>query len=249
MKKSVETLLETYQVRKTKKQKQAFARWLTEHLSAQGYTVRKDAYSKAGCNLIVGDADAADLLLTAHYDTQPNCFLPLLMGFSNWLSFAVCQCLPMLPLALGVLLCKPLLNALSAGHLFSPLASVLCIAYCAQFMFGVANKHTANDNTSGVAVLLSILEELPAEDRCKVCVVFFDQEESGLIGSQKFYKKRKAAMQHKPIINFDCVGDGETLTFVMKKRFRNSSCAGLLLKAAEAAVQNSGKAVRFADAL
>ena len=249
MKQSTAALLETYQVRKSKAQKQAFIHWVTEHLAAYGYTVREEAYSKSGSNLIVGDAASAEILLTAHYDTQPNCFFPMYMGFSNWVSFTISQCLPMLPLALIALLVKLLLDALSAGHLFSPLASMLCIVYCAQFMFGFANRHTANDNTSGVAALLSILEELPQEDRRRVCVVFFDQEELGLVGSQKFYKRHKAAVQHKPVINFDCVGDGDTLTFVMKKQFRNSAHAGLLQHAAEAALQGSGKSLRFAKAL
>ena len=60
-------------------------------------------------------------------------------------------------------------------------------------MFGYRNKHTANDNTSGVVAITKILENLPEEHRSKVCVVYFDNEEKGLFGSSFFAKKHKKA--------------------------------------------------------
>ena len=50
-------------------------------------------------------------------------------------------------------------------------------------MFGQANKHNANDNTSGVVTLLEIAGTLPENQRDKVCFVLFDLEEAGMIGS------------------------------------------------------------------
>ena len=48
------------------------------------------------------------------------------------------------------------------------------------FFAGPANKHTANDNTSGVATLIEIMKELPEELRSDVAFIFFDLEEVGL---------------------------------------------------------------------
>ena len=51
------------------------------------------------------------------------------------------------------------------------------IALMIQLMVGFRNKHTANDNTSGIITLTRILESLPQEQRKKVCVIYFDNEE------------------------------------------------------------------------
>jgi len=249
MKKSSEILLEKYQVRKTKKQKQEFGDWLTDYLSKYDYTVVEDKYSKKGCNFIVGDVESADVILTAHYDTQPTFFLPVMMGFSNWISFFISQILMMIPIFIFAALSGFIIFKFSLGLGFFLIPAVLLLAYSIQMMCGLANKHTANDNTSGVATLISILEDISPEDREKVCVVFFDEEELGLIGSKKFYKKHKEVLINKPLFNFDCVSDGETLTFVMKKKFIGSSVCELLKKASDEAMKNSEKKTRFTDAL
>lgn len=73
----------------------------------------------------------------------------------------------------------------------------LCVwAVIALVMIGPANKHNANDNTSGVVTLLEIARSLPESQRGKVCFVLFDLEEAGLIGSaayRKAHKKRRTA--------------------------------------------------------
>jgi len=82
---------------------------------------------------------------------------------------------------------------------------------------GPANKHTANDNTSGVTLLIDIMRELPAERRGEVAFIFFDLEEMGLFGSASFAKKHKAEMKDKLLLNFDCVSDGEHILFALRK--------------------------------
>ena len=248
MTKSAETRLDTYQVRKTKKQKQAFIHWLTNHLLELGYSLQVDTYSKSGNNLIVGDVASAEIILGAHYDTQPNALFPMALGFSNWLSFCASQLITVLPFLVLLGLHALLTSFFPAVRGFFPVVLLLYSAFCIQLMCGVANKHTANDNTSGIATLLSILEGLPQGDRHKVCVVFFDQEELGLVGSQKFYQKYKSSIKGKPLINFDCVSDGETLTFVVKRKFRDSHYDGLLREASRQAMKDTQKTARFAPA-
>lgn len=249
MGKGFEILLEKYQIRRTKKQKQGFGNWVTEHLSGYGYNVSKDEYSKGGTNLIVGDAKSAEIILTAHYDTPTDFLIPQIMGFSNWGFFIISQIIICLPVLFLVWLNNLVLFNDSISDWFLLLIGLLFVSYSFQLFFGIPSKNAANDNTSGVATLISILEEIPENDRTKVCVVFFDEEEMGLIGSSHFRKKYKAFIKEKPLINFDCVSDGETFVFVSKKRFRDSKYYGSLKMATDKAIKESKKQRRFINAL
>ena len=92
----------------------------------------------------------------------------------------------------------------------------------ALLVFGPANKHTANDNTSGVITLCELMERLPDELKEKAAFVFFDHEETGLFGSQYFRKKNQKKMQTKLLINFDCVSDGDYIMFATTKQARKT---------------------------
>ena len=249
MKKSIDVLLGTYQVRKTRKQKQDFTSWLRHHLSGFGYELKDDGYSKTGSNLIVGDVATAEIIITAHYDMQPNSLFPMMIAFSNWVSFLLSQIIIAFPMLAVYACCFLVFSAIFDTAVASVIGTLLLLAYCIQMMGGIANRHTANDNTSGVAVLISTLEEMTEEERKKACVVFLDQEELGLIGAKNFYRKYKGFLKDKPLINFDCVGDGGTLTFVVKKRFKNSQYFQRLTAANKAAMADTSKKSRFADAL
>lgn len=249
MRNSYEILLEKYQVRRTKKQKQEFSSWLTGHLSKYGYDVLKDTYSKNGCNLVVGNVESAEIIFTAHYDTPPNFFIPIVMTFSNWISFILSQILLSLPIICLLWSANWVLhNDLITGWFLLPI-NILLILYAIQITIGFANKHTANDNTSGVATLISILEEMPEKDKEKICVVFFDQEELGLVGAFKFREKYETFVKEKPLINFDCVSDGETFVFVSKKKFQESKYYETLKMATTVALKDSKKQTRFMKAI
>ena len=100
-------------------------------------------------------------------------------------------------------------------------------------MRGFANRKNANDNTSGVAVLLSLLEDLPLDQRNKVCFVFFDDEEKGLGGSKAFKRQYRKKIGFKPLINFDCVAHGRHLMFITKKEFNESRFSENLIEVTE----------------
>ena len=82
---------------------------------------------------------------------------------------------------------------------------------------GFKNKHNKNDNTSGVACVLSLAKSNYKED---VAFVLFDNEEKGLLGSSFFYDKHKKEMNNKLLINFDCVGDGRDIVVLGKLKAR-----------------------------
>lgn len=251
MKESIKTLLDSYQIRKTKKDKQAFLLWLKAHCEKHNYELTEDSYSKNGKNLIVGDVESAELVLTAHYDTPPNFFIPMVMFFSNWASFLLSQALVIPPVFLLVFLSTYistfLANEFSLLSLMLP--SIIMILYMLQITIGFSNKNNANDNTSGVATLISVLEDMPPNIREKVCVVFFDQEELGLVGSSNFNKKYRETMKTKALINFDCVAVGDTLNFITNKALRASKYEGILETAAKKITAGSDKNIRFGKAL
>lgn len=74
----------------------------------------------------------------------------------------------------------------------------------------------ANDNGSGVAVLMAAAEALAREplSRTQVDVVFFSGEESGLIGSEVYVKEHRGRLNGAAVLNLDMVGSGERLTYV-----------------------------------
>jgi hypothetical protein len=94
---------------------------------------------------------------------------------------------------------------------------------------GPANKQTANDNTSGVTVLLDTMLAMPSELRDQVAYVFFDLEEAGLFGSASYRAKHKKQTREQMVLNFDCVSDGDHILFVPRKGAR--SYAPLLAEA------------------
>lgn len=200
-------IFESYQVRKTKKQKQDFTAFLQTHIPE--LHVQETGFPKCR-NLIIGDPSTAKLILTAHYDTCaqlpfPNFITPKKTVLSILYSFVIA-----IPFLLIIFLFNYLLNLLYLNYwLHSAVSLVAYAALICLVFFGPANKTTANDNTSGVITLLEIYQSLSAQQKADVCFVLFDNEEKGLLGSSLFRKKYKNQVKDKLLINFDCVSDGD----------------------------------------
>lgn len=209
-------ILENYQVRKTKKQKQAFIALIQKHIPT--LQVQEKGFPKSR-NLVVGDPETAKVILGAHYDTCaqlpfPNFITPKRPILS--IGYSVLIVLPMLAVIF-------LLNGLIGMYVANPLlhywlSLVVYLLFLALVMGGPANKYTANDNTSGVITLLEIYSRLPENERNQVCFVFFDNEEQGLFGSAQFRKQYKNVITEKLLINFDCVSDGDTFLLGISKK-------------------------------
>lgn len=218
-------ILARYQVRKKKAQKAAFRAFLREGLEAQGYAVKEERTSTfSGTNIIVGDPAKAEVIFTAHYDTCAVMPLPNLIAPKNILVSVLCQMLIvvlMLAVAVGAgLLAIWLTRDLSFGLI---VYAIVLLLELYSLMFGPANKHTANDNTSGVIVLVEALLALPEALRGKAAFVFFDHEEYGLLGSAAFKKKHIRVINGKPVINFDCVSDGDHILLTASKALRRDA--------------------------
>lgn len=231
---ATEYLLEHFQIRKSAAQKTAFRDWLTGVLTAAGYEPRVESGGSLvkSSNVVVGDPEHASVVYTAHYDTCAVLPFPNFITPRNLLLYLIYQlavCLPMFVLAIGAeILLLVLWDDCPIGLAMVVVYAVL--GFCIWWiMDGPANKHTANDNTSGVATLLEIALSLPAEARGKVAFLFFDNEEKGLLGSSQFKKSHGKRMADTLLVNFDCVSDGDSIQFFPNKRVkRDEEMLGLL---------------------
>lgn len=227
-------LIDQYQIRKSRKQKAAFRVWLQEILRKEGYSVSVER-GNFSTNVVVGDPERAKVLFTAHYDTCAVLPIPNFITPRNALFYLLYQ----------VLLCLPIFGVVFGAEAAMlllwedcPLWAVMMVMYALLFFMlwwiidGPANKHTANDNTSGVLTLLETALALPAELRSSVCFVFFDNEEKGLFGSAAFAAKHRKVKKNTLIINFDCVSDGDHIHFFPNKREKKDRETWRLLKEA-----------------
>ena len=221
-------ILQKYEIRKSNKQKTAFIEYLTKRLEAAGYGAQDIAVEEKGHglmksrNIVVGNPAEAKVLFGGHYDTCawmpfPNLMAPtnpvLFWGYQILLTVMIFVSAALVGFLAGLLCGK---NGAVAYFVFL----IALIALMIQLMVGFHNKHTANDNTSGIITLTQLLENLPEEQRKKVCVIYFDNEEKGLLGSSFFYKKHKKHIKEKMLINLDCVGDGNNIVTMADRKCR-----------------------------
>ncbi len=220
-----QTILDSYQVRKTRKQKDAFIALMQRNFPHM--QIQEGGFPKCR-NLIIGDIQNAKVILTAHYDTCAQLPFPNFITPKNPLLSVLYSLLMIIPMFIVIYIINILVGLFSDNywlHYWLSLVSYLGILIL--LFAGPANKHTANDNTSGVIVLCELLGTLNAAERAKAAFVFFDHEETGLVGSSLFRSRYKQAAKDKLLINFDCVSDGDNILVSASKAARRD-CAALL---------------------
>lgn len=239
----MQEILEKYQVRKTNKQKDVFIKYLKDRLSKNNYTIdieEKGKWVFKSKNIIVGNPDTAKCIITAHYDTPPISPFPNFMFPTNIPMFILFQLLlTVFIFAICWVVSIPFAMLPISGELYVYIYELLLFGFLGLLMFGPANKHCANDNTSGVITLVKILEKMPEQYRKDICVVFFDNEEKGLFGSQFFAKKHKDVKKDKLVINIDCVGDGNNILFMSKRKARKDDRLSKIINAMQNSVDGN----------
>ncbi len=226
MTETTKEIFEKYEVRKTKKQKTAFIEYAEQTAKQYGYEAKIEKGSFGARNIVIGNPDSAKVLYTAHYDTCARLPFPNFITPKNFLIYLLYQFLIVgiffgLTYALGFLV-GLILSFIPTVEdtiylVISFLPQVIYLVLIYLLLGGPANKHTANDNTSGVTTILDIMKELPEDQKSKVAFVLFDLEEAGLFGSSSFASKHKTIKENTLVINFDCVSDGETILFALKR--------------------------------
>lgn len=216
-----EELFEKYEIRKSKKQKTEFIEWVKNYAQDKGYKVNIEKGTMGSKNIVIGEADKAEVIYTAHYDTCAVMFMPNFITPKNIFIYLIYQ------IILCFILFLPAIGAGAiVGYLFpeyielSMLVSyIFLFGACGMLLFGPANKHTANDNTSGVATILACLDTFNPDDN--VAFILFDNEEVGLLGSTSYASKHKLIAKGTLLVNFDCVSDGDTMLFVLNKKTKD----------------------------
>ena len=232
-------ILQDFPVRKTKKQKQRFRDAVVSYAESFGYPVYVESGYLGSHNVVIGNPDTADYLVTAHYDTPVTMLFPNRITPTNPVTFVLYRILLaffliIFPLCIAFLLC---LAVFAVGAFCLPeqdgaqiVVIVMMVWYVSSFLlyllefalvyFGPANNNNANDNTSGVVTLLEIAGTLPENQRHKACFVLFDLEEAGMIGSSSYRKAHKDATDHQLVLNLDCVGDGDHILMLPTKQLK-----------------------------
>lgn len=217
-------IAEAFPVRKSGKQKKAFRDSVQDYARELGYECRFEKGSFGSVNVIMGDPDKAEYLVTAHYDTCAGMIFPNFITPCNPLIYILYQ---LFMVAWMMLL--PAIPALAIGCWIGSAETAYWIWYLlfwvslAMMMFGPANKNNFNDNTSGVVTVLEMMRSFPEAQRDKVCFVLFDLEEAGLIGSSAYRKAHKEATNHQMVLNLDCVGDGDHILMIPTKKLKKDS--------------------------
>lgn len=209
-------ILDQYQIRKSKKQKTAFIDWLRPVVQESGWEMHVEKGNGAR-NVAIGDPEKAKVVFTAHYDTCavmpiPNFITPKCVPI--YIAYQLLLTVGMFVIVFGA----SFLGGMIHKSLILPAYYVSLFLLVALMIAGPANKHTANDNTSGVTAVLELMQAMPEELRGKAAFVLFDLEEAGLLGSAAFAKAHKKTMKDKLLVNLDCVSDGKTMLFCFRKK-------------------------------
>lgn len=215
-------IIKEHLVRKTSSQKKAFRKELIGGLAASGISAHEEAYADLfrSVNVVAGDPDTAEIIFGAHYDTCPRMFFPNLITPCNRPVYYLYQLA-----VVAALLLAAAVPAAPAWLLISERAGFL-IWYCLYIgllllmMKGPANPNTFNDNTSGITTLTELQLRLPADLRARCAFVYFDNEEMHMLGSSAFRKKHGKRLHSIPLVNIDCVGDGDYLLLAASRAFR-----------------------------
>lgn len=210
-------IFDHYQVRKSKKQKTAFIEWLKPVIESAGYTVEIEKGTFGARNIVIGDIEKAKVVYGAHYDTCAVMPLPNFVTPKSWLIYILYQLLFVIAIFIPPVAAVYLAEFVFDWH-FYQLFPIICYAELFLLLFGPANKHTANDNTSGVTAVIDLMNAMPEHIKQDAAFVLFDLEEAGLFGSGSFASRHRKTMKDKLLVNLDCVSDGENVLFVFRKK-------------------------------
>ena len=218
-------LNQNHPARKDMQEKIKFRDYIVETLKKKGIEAKIER-TKDGKNdnIVVGDPTTAKAVFTAHYDTPARSLFPNIMIPKSRVIFYAYQFVPII-----FLLVVSFTFAHIVGHVIindmRAYALSFLLAYYGLFfgiMRGFKNKNNYNDNTSGVATILSIIDELSPEELNKVAFILFDNEEKEKKGSKAYFNDHKEQMKDKFLVNFDCVGNGDNVIFIAQKDAINS---------------------------
>lgn len=217
-------ILSAFPVRKSWKQKQAFRNAVQAYVAALGYNSRMEKGSLGARNLVIGDPEKAQYLITAHYDTCARLLFPNLITPCNFWAFLGYQLFIVAAMFAFVGVIGGIVYFLTKDDFWAYWMGYISIwVFLILMLIGPANQSNANDNTSGVVAVLEIARTMTENLRDKVCFVLFDLEEVGLIGSISYRSTHKKASTSQIVFNLDCIGDGDEILFFPTGKLRRDN--------------------------
>ena len=206
-------IIEKYGIRRKENQKQSFRKYVQDEFLEN---VNIETLDKKHNNIIIGDIEEAEVVFTAHYDTPPTSIIPnLMMPLNKILLYTYHFGFFIILAVVCIIIAKAI--SMSLTNQYIEWVIIYLILYFSSFIFLMrffTNKNNYNDNTSGVATILSLAKK--NINNKKIAFILFDNEEKGLEGS-KAYNKHHQNMKDKLVINLDCVGNGEHIIVVSKE--------------------------------
>jgi len=205
---TLEKLCDEYMIRNSPTQKERFLQFIQNICNETGWTSRLEqiGFSK---NLLIGDLKSAKIVLAAHYDTPIRSLFPSTLYPHSKRRTRLSMYWP-IPVFLFSFVLLSFLLEFSVFQIMIRAAYVLFLLFvCIRLWVGPANEENMNENTSGVAVLLLLLQALNKATRKKVAFVLFDHGAQSPAGSKKFFRNHKNEFQEKFLVDLDCVGLGD----------------------------------------
>lgn len=208
-------ILANHQVRNTDKQKEDFRDFMKDKFPKIIVEPESDSSTH---NLVLGNIETAKAIFAAHYDT-PRCQLRSTLSFPRNYRLTLAYRIIRAILDTAAMLLSSTLIYLYTNNLF---LSILCLLavfaiMLAAFYTGLyPNPRNANDNSSGVIALIELYASLNDYEKSQFAFVFFDNEERKFLGSKLFKELHpNINLDHKLLINFDCISDGNHVLIVL----------------------------------
>lgn len=204
----------SFPIRRSDEEKASFFDYVLTELG--GERVKKETIEKNN-NIIIGNVSKASVVFTAHYDTPATSLIPNFMMPANKIIGTLIHLAYPLVMAIFSLIIAFLISGIFDLYQTATIVIYLVLYFGLFFCSTrlITNKNNKNDNTSGVATVLTLAKDLSSD---KVAFILFDNEEKGLLGSKAYNKKYKSLMEDKLVINFDCVGNGDNMIFIFKDK-------------------------------
>jgi hypothetical protein len=204
----------SFPIRRSDEEKASFFDYVLTELG--GERVKKETIEKNN-NIIIGNVSKASVVFTAHYDTPATSLIPNYMMPANKIIGTLIHLAYPLVMAIFSLIIAFLISGIFDLYQTATIVIYLVLYFGLFFCSTrlITNKNNKNDNTSGVATVLTLAKDLSSD---KVAFILFDNEEKGLLGSKAYNKKYKRLMEDKLVINFDCVGNGDNMIFIFKDK-------------------------------
>ena len=188
----------------------------------------------------------AELLISAHYDTAATIGIPDLRIPRNFPVYILSQGAVLLGMLLISLLIGTAVGlATKSGDWLILTFFFAYLALMLLMMFGAANKHNVNDNTSGIAALLETMQRLSPEVREKTAFILFDHQETGSRGAKSYGAQHVEVQTMKLLVDLNCVGDGDTFVISAPKMAQDKPEYAAVRESLEENAMASGVSTQF----